>query len=212
MGLMKILCIAAGAILLTCNLEGLAQPEFPCGQTLDVPLRSRAVLAIDSRPAGLEVVGTDREMMHVTCTSDDGEAAQHIRLQYSGTAAGGKLAITGTFVKHGNLRVRIEVPRKISLNIQMPAGEVKAEEITGDKDIDIYAGQVTISSNQVWNYRTIDASVVVGSVNAPAYGANKGGFFRSIKRDEAGGEYRLHAHVLAGEIDLRGKSPHPTTD
>jgi hypothetical protein len=209
---MKILCVAAGATLFACNLVGFAQTEVACGQTLDVPLRSRAVLTIDSRPAGLEVVGTDREMMHVSCTSDDGDAAPLIRLHFSGSPTDAQLRITSTSAKHANLQVRIEVPRKISLGVKMGAGEVKVEEVTGDKDIDIYAGQISISSTQAWNYRSVDASVVIGAVNAPAYGANKGGFFRSVKREAKDGEYRLHAHVMTGEIDLNGKSSHATTD
>jgi hypothetical protein len=209
---MKILSVAAGAILFACNLLGFAQSEVVCGQTLNVPLQSRSVLAIESRSAGLDVIGTDQEVLRVSCNTDDGDAARHIHLQFSGTASGGRLTISGSYVKHGNLQVRIEVPRKTSLGVRMPAGEVKAEEIAGNKDIELYAGQISVSSNQVWNYRTVDVSVVVGAVNAPAYGANKGGFFRSLKRDAADGEYRLHAHIMAGEIDLRGRSPNATTD
>jgi hypothetical protein len=209
---MKTLCVAAGATLFACNLVGFAQTAVECGQMLDAPLRSRAVLTIDSRPAGLEVVGTDREMIHVSCTSDDEEGARHIHLKFSGSPTDGQLKITSTHAGHVNIQVRIEVPHKISLGVKMGAGDVKVEEVTGDKDIDLYAGQISISSNQAWNYRSVDASVAIGEVNAPAYGANKGGFFRSVKREAKDGEYRLHAHVLTGEIDLRGRSPHATTD
>ena len=45
---MKSLCTAAGAALLACSLAGFAQTETACDQALDVRLRSRAVLAIDS--------------------------------------------------------------------------------------------------------------------------------------------------------------------
>ena len=209
---MRILGVAAGATLFACNLVGFAQSEVACGQTLDAPLRTRAVLKIDSRPAGLEVVGTDQEMIHVSCSSDDADSSRPIRLQLSGTATDARLTITGTHRRHGNLRIRIEVPRKVGLGIEMPAGEVKVEGIAGDKDINLYAGQITISSTQEWNYRSVDASVDIGAVNAPVYGANKGGFFRSVTRKTPDGEYRLHAHVITGEIDLRGRSPHSQSD
>lgn len=209
---MKTLCVAAGATLLACNLVGFAQPTVECGQALDVPLRSKTVLIVDSRPAGLEIIGTDQETLHVSCTADDAEAARHIQLQFSGSPTQGKLRIAGSAGRHGNLQVRIEVPRKTSLGVRMGAGEVKVEELTGDKDINLYAGQISISSNRVWNYRTVDASVLIGSVNAPVYGANKGGFFRSVKRESQDGEYRLRAHVTTGEIDLNGRSPHAESD
>ena len=124
---MKTLCAAAGAALLACNLAGFAQTETGCDQILDAPLRSRAVLTIDSRPAGLEIVGTDQEAIHLSCTVHDGENAEDIRIRLSGNQDQSKLTITGASLKNGNLQIRIEVPRKISLNVQMAAGEVKVE-------------------------------------------------------------------------------------
>ena len=108
-----------------------------------------------------------------------------------------------------NLQVRIEVPWKTNLRVHMPAGEVKVEEIKGDKDIDLYAGQITVSSAHEWNYRSVNASVAIGEVRAPMYNADKGGFFRSITKKTSDGEYRLHAHVTTGEIDLVGRKSHP---
>ena len=141
---MKILCTAAGLALLACNLAGFAKAESPCGQTLETSLRSRAVLTIDSRPAGLEIVGTDEAAIHVTCTAKDAEEAGQIRLRFSGNEDHGKLTITGGGLHDGNFQVRIEVPLKTSLKVKMSAGQVKVEEVAGDKDIDLYAGQITI--------------------------------------------------------------------
>jgi hypothetical protein len=83
---------------------------------------------------------------------------------------------------------------------------VKVEEIKGDKDINVYAGQITVSSIHEWNYRSVKASVTIGEVRAAAYQADKGGFFRTFTRENAEGEYRLRAHVMTGEIDLVGRS------
>jgi hypothetical protein len=73
---MKTLSIAAGAILFATPFLALSQSEVPCGQAINAPLRSGAVLAIDSRPAGLEIVGTDQDAIHVTCTADDMPSAK----------------------------------------------------------------------------------------------------------------------------------------
>ena len=204
---MRIVCAVAGAALFTCNLAGLAETNAPCDQTLTAALRSNAVLVIDSRPAGLEIVGTDQESIHVTCHGGDYEdAAPHILLQFSPNSDGGRLSIEGSHMRHGNnLQVRIEVPWKTNLRVRMPAGEVKVEEIKGDKDIELYAGQITVSSAHEWNYHSVNASVAIGEVRASVYDADKGGFFRSITKRRADGEYRLRAHVTTGEIDLIGK-------
>ncbi len=198
--------------MLALNLAGWARAETPCGQTLDAPLRPRTVLKVHSRPAGLEIVGTDQAVIHVSCTSGDEGDAQRIRIQFHENANDETLTLTGDLRKENNVRVRIEVPRKTSLRVEMSAGEVKVEDIEGDKDIDLYAGQISVSSTRPWDYRSVDVSVSIGAVNAPVYGTQKGGFFRSITKETAGGEYSLHAHVITGEIDLLGRAARVTTD
>jgi hypothetical protein len=201
---MKTLCTAVGAALLACNLAGFAQTEAACDQALDLRLRPKAVLEIDSLSAGLEIVGTDQEAIHLTCTGGDVQNARDIRIRFSGNQDDGKLTITGGSLKHNNLQVRIEVPQKTSLRVKMPAGQVKVEDIAGNKDIDLYAGQITISSARPWDYRSVHLSVDIGQVSAPVYGEDKGGFFRTVSKQNANGEYWLHAHVLTGQIELLG--------
>ena len=199
------------AVLSLCALAGYAQTSTTCDQTLTAPLHARSVLDIDSRPAGIEIVGTDEETIHITCQTrdNDTEGASRIRLRFSPNAVGGKLSIQGEHMKqHNGPQIRIEVPKKTSLTVHMFAGEVKVEQISGDKDIAVSAGQITIS-NHNWNYRSVDASVGIGQVNAPMYNANKGGFFRSVSKSTQDGEYRLRAHVSTGQIDLQGKRVTP---
>lgn len=171
-------------------------------------LQSRDVLMIDSSPAGLQIVATDQEAIHVSWTAGSDEIARDVAFHFSPTANGGKLSIEGAHLRRGNnnLEVKIEVPRRTNLSVRMFAGEVKVEEVKGDKDIELGAGQVTISSIHEEDYRSVDASVGVGEVKAQAFGADKGGFFRSFSTKNSSGDYRLHAHVTTGEIDLLGNA------
>jgi hypothetical protein len=204
---MRFVCAVAGAALFACSLAGSAETKDPCRQSLDVPLSSRTLLSIQSRPAGLEIVGTDNNKLHVSCTAGNLDDADSVQLRFTPSSDGGRLAIEGTHLHHGNnnLEVKIEVPRRTNLRIRMGAGQVKVEEIKGDKDIDLYAGQITISSSHGWDYRSVNASVAVGEVRAPVFDADKGGFFRSLNRRFSTGEYRLHAHVTTGQIDIEGR-------
>lgn len=204
---MRFVCAIAGASLFLSSFTGLAETKTACSQTLNAPLNSNALLIIESRPAGLEIVGTDQQTIQVSCTAADEDNAQQVQLSFSRTSDGGKLAIEGAHVRHGNngLQVRIEVPWKTNLRVRMFAGEVKVEDIKGDKDIELCAGQITVSSPHEWDYRSVDASVAIGEVQARVYGADKGGFFRSFTKSFPVGDYRLHAHVTTGEIDLEGK-------
>lgn len=203
---MRIPYLTIVAVLVGCAVTAFAQTNT-CDQTLTAPLHARSVLVIYSRPAGLDIVGTDEETIHISCQIHDGDSEniRHIRLRFSPNAVGGKLAIEGEHLRHGNgVQIRIEIPKKTSLTVRMFAGEVKAEQISGDKDIQIGAGQITIS-NHNWNYRSVDASVSIGQVNAPMYNKNKGGFFRSVSETSTDGEFHLRAHVTTGEVDLQGK-------
>ena len=51
----------------------------------------------------------------------------------------------------------------------MFAGQVTVEEVKGDKDIEVGAGKITISSIHDGDYRNVDASVSVGEVQARAF-------------------------------------------
>lgn len=203
---MRSVCCAAGAALLACSVAGFAETKIPCDQTVSSPLQSRAVLQIDSRPAGLQIVGTDQDAIHVSCTGGSDETVRNVVLHFSPTANGGKLSIEGErFLRENNgLQVKIEVPRRTNLSVRMLAGQVTVEEVKGDKDIDLAAGQIVIASIHDGEYRSVNASVVVGQVQARAFGADKGGFFRSFSRTNTSGDYRLEAHVTTGQVELRG--------
>lgn len=193
----------AASILLWSGAAAHAETSVPCAATLEKAFRSEAHLVIDSRPAGLVIAGTDQETLHVTCTTDDPDQARDLHFHYSGGADGGTLSINGGTMHHGGYQIRIEVPRRTGLRVRMGAGQVDVQEVAGDKDIELYAGQITITSH-AWDYRSVSASVDIGEVDAPVYGADKGGFFRSVSRQDAKGEYRLHAHIMTGQIDLQG--------
>lgn len=205
---MRPVCCTAGVALLACNIAGYAQTKIPCSHPVSHPLRSRAVLIIDSRPAGLQIVGGDEEAILVSCTTASDQTARDVTFHFSPTPEGGKLSIEGAHLQHGNnnLEVKIEVPRRTNLSVRMFAGEVKVEEVKGDKDIDLGAGQIIISSIHDDDYRNVNASVSAGEVQARAFGVDKGGLFRSFSRKNSTGDYRLHAHVATGEIDLLGNA------
>jgi hypothetical protein len=88
----------------------------------------------------------------------------------------------------------------------MLAGQVTVDEVKGDKDIEVGAGQITISSIHDGDYRNVDASVIVGEVQARAFGTDKGGFFRNFSTRNSNGDYRLQAHVTTGQIELLGNA------
>ena len=99
------------------------------------------------------------------------------------------------------LHAVVRVPARTDLDIRLSAGELRIEGIEGHKDVDLYAGEVDIDVRHAADYRSVDASVWAGEIDAPPFNASKGGLFRSV--DWTGtGPYRLRVSLWAGEIRL----------
>ena len=97
--------------------------------------------------------------------------------------------------------VDIQVPRRTDLFIRLTAGELTIEDVEGDKDVALHAGEINIGVGRPESYQRVEASVWAGEVNAGPYGLSKGGLFRSIDW-QGNGAYRLKARLKAGEVRL----------
>jgi hypothetical protein len=198
--LMRFLWIGAAALLSFASSAGIAQNSGTCAAPFEAPLKSGAALSIDSRSADIQVVGTDQEVVRVSCTLDHPDQANEIDIRLSGAGSYSKLKLKGG--PSNNVHIRIEVPRAISLKISAPAGVVGVDRVTGNKDIDIHAGVVTVSHVDGSEYKSVDAAVGIGEVRALAFGIDKGGFFRKFTKETAEGKYRLYARVGTGSIEF----------
>jgi len=197
---MKFLCIGSAAMLCLGTCVGIAQTSGTCAAPFEAPLKSGAVLSIDSRSAEIQIVGTDQETIRISCTLKQPEQAKEIVLQFSEGKTSSKLRLKGG--PTNNVSIRIEVPRATSLTIHAPAGELHVEGVSGDKDLDLHAGEITVSHVAGVEYKSVDASVGVGEVHVSAFGIEKGGFLRKFTKEIPGGKYRLHARVGSGSIQL----------
>jgi Putative adhesin len=103
---------------------------------------------------------------------------------------------------HNNFHATIEVPALTDLRIRLTAGDLRVSGIKGDKDIEANAGDIIVSVGSSSDWGDVDASVTAGDLHAPAFQAAKGGLFRSLSW-KGPGKYRLHVHLMAGDINLR---------
>ena len=110
-------------------------------------------------------------------------------------------AVIHTSGPHNNFRVEIEIPARSRLYARLTAGELRIQGIEGSKDVESHAGEIDIDVGNPASYGRVDASVYFGDLNAEAFRVSKGGIARSFTW-QGGGEYRLHAHVGAGELRL----------
>jgi hypothetical protein len=103
---------------------------------------------------------------------------------------------------HNNFHATIEVPALTDLRIRLTAGDLRVSGIKGDKDIEARAGDLNLSVGSSSDWGDVNASVTAGDINAAPFGGSKGGLFRSFNWTGPG-KYRLHVHLMAGDVNLR---------
>jgi len=149
--------------------------------------------------SGIEVIGKDEGILRVSYSSRHrNDEDVRVRVRVSGDQADLRV----TRCPHNNFQVTIEVPKSSSLYVRMFAGELNVRGVTGDKDVELHFGQLTMEVGEPSEYARVEASVNSGELDAPPFDVNKGGIFRSFERSGPG-KYRVYAHVGAGELDLR---------
>ncbi len=166
------------------------EAKFPSGGQLRMELCS----------SGIDVVGRDENVLRVSyhADRDDTQHDVRVRIEVSGDRA--YFRVSGC--PRNNFRVTIEVPKYSGLYVRMFAGELNVRDVTGDKNVELDFGQLNLDLGNTDDYAHVGASVNSGEVNAVAFNVSKGGLFRSFSRNGPG-KYRVHAHVGAGEVDLR---------
>lgn len=146
--------------------------------------------------SGIQIVGTDEPALRISYHPERDYV--RVRMQVSGDRA--DLRLTGC--PNNNFQVRVEIPKSSALYVRMFAGQLNVEDVTGDKDVELSFGQLNLDVGKTGQYARVDASVNSGEINASAFDVQKGGLFRSFNQ-RGPGKYRLHAHVGAGQVDLR---------
>lgn len=190
------------ACVVSCSLISAAQSPRPATRLdnshfeLDFPQHGEVRMRI--QPSALQISGSDEDKIKVHYWSDREDSSDvKVRLEASDNTA-------NVYVgkgPHNDFHVEIQIPRKSDLYLRIRAGEVKVDSVTGDKDIELSAGDLTVQVGEAGDYREVEASVYAGDLNASPFGVSKGGLFRSFHQTGSGG-YRLHAHVGAGDIRL----------
>jgi hypothetical protein len=138
-------------------------------------------------------------------------ADNHIRVTLSGNTGNAKVELTasGTHADvrvkdtpHNNFQATIEVPKAADLVIRLSAGNLTMAPITGNKDVESYAGNVEIAVGDPNDYSSVDASAKAGDINARVFGGSKSGLFPHFTWS-GHGKYTLRAHLGVGNLELR---------
>jgi hypothetical protein len=109
----------------------------------------------------------------------------------------------GPTTSNTSFDVELEVPANTNVDVHMKVGDLKVENIEGDKDLELGVGDIRIS-REPSTYHLVRASTGIGDVNSDGYGETSGWLGKTLKY-QGEGKYELHAHVGVGDITLEGK-------
>lgn len=185
-------CVALGCVAVVAD-DGPAPPlsvkqQFSSG--------GMARMYLTSGSYAIRSAGT--EQIRITGTAD--YPADQSRLKAEVNIRGSEATIV-THGPHNNTHFTIEVPRHSNLLIRLNAGEIDIQRVEGNLDVSSHAGDIAVEVPRASDYRSVDASVYAGDLDAPAFGASTGGLFRSLHWSGSGA-YKLHAHLGAGDLEL----------
>ncbi len=188
--LVLILLFAAATLLAQKTPQDSWQEKFVSGGTIRMHLEA----------GGYTIRPTDSANIVVELSTDSERELHHVDVAIKPGPSTADVYIRNT--PDHNFRAIIEVPRKSNLWVRLSAGQLTVGAVEGDKNLEIRAGQMEVEVPNPDDYGHRDASVWTGAIEASAFNISKGGLFRSFEQNGAG-KFRLHAHIMSGEIDLR---------
>jgi hypothetical protein len=166
---------------------------------VDLPYDQK--LTLDLRSGDYRVAASSGEKISVRTTGDRAEKGRDVSLSFKHMNNHAELRLTGGPTNNGPT-IEIGVPKSSNLIVRMPFGDLNIEGVSGDKDVEMHAGDLNIEVGNPADYAHVDASVGAGDINAGPFGENKDGLFRSFEKSGPG-RYRLHAHIGAGDLNLK---------
>lgn len=169
-------------------------------QDFQANLAGGANLRLHLHDGDIRVVGSDSEKISIHVEGKNIELAKNIEIQLKRSDS--TVDLTLSHVPKNELQVTIAIPKSTNLYARMRGGDLSVEGVAGDKDIELTGGDLTIQVGNPDDYSNVDLSVTFGDVSGAQFGDPKGWIGKSVRK--AGhGKYKLHAHVMAGDLALK---------
>ena len=169
------------------------ETHFEAALPPGVPLR------LYVRSGDVRIVGSDDNKISVDVSSKDSHKLDDVRHRLAILDSSAEFHLSGG--PRNDFRITIHLPKNSDLYLRVPAGDVTVEGISGNKDVELHAGDLSIHVGSPEDYSQVDASVSAGDIDASPFGESHGGLFRSFKKSGSG-KFKLHAHVGAGDLTL----------
>jgi hypothetical protein len=162
----------------------------------DRPFATGGTIALQLAGGSYDVRPAADARIRVTLSGNIGDAKVNV------TTEEGRAEVVVKDTPQTNFHAVIEVPKASDLVTRLTGGEFTLAAITGNKDIESSAGNVTIDVADPNEYAEVDASLKAGDIDAAPFGGSKSGLFPHFTWSGPG-KYKLHATLGAGNLVLR---------
>ena len=199
--LVSIIALALGTVLVVTPVAQSDSESRP-SDSLETPFVANGRISMDLSAGGYQISASQDNRIHLQWSVRNARQLRRVEAYADVDGSDATIVIDGP---SNNFRATIEVPVRSDLTIKLSAGELSVEDIVGNKDIRLNAGELRIDVGRPEDYGRVKASVWAGELQAAPFRIGIGGLFRSF--DWRGdGEYRLRVHLKAGELRLYSKS------
>lgn len=169
-----------------------------------VPTVSDAFVEIEVLAGTVEVVGTDRDQ--VTVTGTIGDEVEELRVESHGNRVEIEVELPRRSRGRVDVDLRIEVPRRASLEVESVSAKVSVERVEGDLEVETVSGGIEITGPAAM----AEIETVSGTVRAS-------GPFDELSASSVSGSMRLRdvngpivASTVSSGIELSGSFAHRT--
>ena len=191
--------------LLTVSLGCLAYMAVAAAQSTDATqgsveraFASGGSLSLDLSAGDYRISGAQDQTVRVAWQVDSPDEARHVKVDADVTGTRARIKTDGP---SRHFRVRIQVPSRADLVVRLSAGDLTVRGVSGNKDVELHAGDLNIDMGKADDYNRVDASVWAGDLNIEPLKVSKGGLFRSYEW-KGKGPYSLRAHLKAGDLRI----------
>ncbi len=162
----------------------------------DKPFAPGGAITLQLSAGSYDVRAAADDRIRVTLSGNIGDTKVDV------TTAEGHAEVVVKDTPHNNFHALIELPAASDLVTNLTAGELTVAAITGNKQIDSNAGNVTVDIADPNAYAEVDASLKAGDIQAEPFGGSKSGVLPHFTWSGPG-KYKLHASLGAGNLVLR---------
>ena len=173
-------------VSLLCSLHARAAGANPQASSKDVitkigeshfeaPLPARVTLRLYVRSGDVDIVGTEDNKISVDVSGRNAEKIEDLKHVLKILDGSAEFHLSGG--PRNDFHITIHLPKSCDLYLRVPAGDVSVEGISGNKDIELHAGDLSIHVGNPNEYSHVDASVNAGDLNASPFGSPMAGCF-----------------------------------